>query len=125
MFFTSYFSSTGSCFRPGLDVPSGSCSGLPQRTLLSHPGLQRLQFPSIYGMGGYSLSLFPALQLARLVHSRWLAPLFLMGFHWHCDCSPGFTLTHSALALKLLFLAVLESGALLSSNLEEALYKST
>ena len=38
---------------------------------------------------------------------------------------PGFTLTHSILALKLLFLAFLESGALLRSNLEEALYKST
>jgi len=30
---------------------------------------------------------------------------------------------HSTLALKLFFLVVLESGALLSSNLEEALYK--
>src|SRR6218665_3952496 len=73
---------------------------------------------------GYSLSLLPVLQLARLVHSRWLAHLFGMGFHWHCDCSPGFTLMHSTLALKLLFLAVLESRALLSSNLEKALYKS-
>jgi len=37
---------------------------------------------------------------------------------WHFQ---GFTLTHSTLALKLLrFSAVLESGALLSSNLEEA-----
>src|SRR6218665_4168675 len=67
----------------------------------------------------YSLSHLPVLQLARLVHSRWLALLFGMGFHWHCDCSPGFTLTDSTLALKLLLLAVLESGALLSSNLEE------
>ena len=33
-------------------------------------------------------------------------------------------LIQSTLALKLLFLAVLESGALMSSNLEEALYKS-
>src|SRR6218665_3399423 len=31
--------------------------------------------------------------------------------------------SYSTLALKLLFLAVLESGVLLSSNLEEALYK--
>jgi len=46
-----------------------------------------------------------------------------MGFHWHCDCFPGFTLTHSILALKLLFLAMLELGALRSRNLEEALYK--
>ena len=65
------------------------------------------------------------LQLTRLVHSRWLAPLFGMGFHWRCDYSPRLTLTHSTLALKLLFLAVLESGVLLSSYLEEALYKST
>ena len=32
---------------------------------------------------------------------------------------------HSTLALKQLFSAVLESGALMSSNLEEALDKST
>ena len=38
---------------------------------------------------------------------------------------PGLTLTHSTLALKLLFLAVLKSRALLSSNFEEVLYKST
>jgi len=41
-----------------------------------------------------------------------------------CNYSPGFTLTHSTLALKLLLLAVLESGALLSFNIEETLYKS-
>src|SRR6218665_1203360 len=52
-----------------------------------------------------------------------LLPLFGMGFHWQCDCSPVFTLTHSTSPLKLLFLAVLGSGALLSSNLEEALHK--
>jgi len=49
-----------------------------------------------------------------------VGPLFGMGFHCHCDSSQGFTLTHSTLALKLLFLAVLKSGAPLSSNLEEA-----
>src|SRR6218665_4170155 len=43
---------------PGLEVPSGSCSGLPPRSLLFHPGYQRLQFPSINGTGD-SLSLFP------------------------------------------------------------------
>ena len=62
---------------------------------------------------------FAVLQLIRFVHSRWLNPQFRlpgMGFHWHCDCSPGYTLTHSTLALKLLFIAVLESGALLSSR---------
>ena len=45
---------------PGLEVPTGPCSGLPPRSLLSHPGHQRLQ---------------------------WYALLFGMGFHWHCDCS--------------------------------------
>jgi len=38
--------------------------------------------------------------------------------------SPGFFLTHSTLASKLFFLAVQGSGALLSSYLEEVLYKS-
>src|SRR6218665_1218721 len=57
---------------------------------------------------GYSLSLLPVLQLTRLAHSQWLAPLFGMGFHWRCDCSPGFTLTHSSPALEMLLLAVLE-----------------
>src|SRR6218665_1362037 len=40
-------------------------------------------------------------------------------------CSPGFFLTHSTLASKLFSLAVQGSGALLSSNLEGALYKSS
>src|SRR6218665_78071 len=39
-------------------------------------------------------------------------------------CSPGFFLTHFTLASKLFSLAVQGSGALLSSNLEGALYKS-
>ena len=61
----------------------------------------------------------------RRVHSRWLAPLCGMGFLWRNDCSPEFFQTHSTLALKLSFLAVQGSGALLSSHLEEALYKSS
>src|SRR6218665_1585910 len=47
------------------------------------------------GEVAYSLSLLSVLQPARLVHSRWLTPLLGMGFHWNCDCSRGFTLTHS------------------------------
>jgi len=53
-----------------------------------------------------------------------VGPLVWMGFLWRNDCSPGFFLTHSTLPSKLFFLAVQESGALLSSNLEGALYKS-
>jgi len=48
-----------------------------------------------------------------------------MGQHWTNDSSPAFFLTLSTLASKLFFLAVQGSGALLSSNLEEALYKSS
>src|SRR6218665_2942271 len=58
------------------------------------------------------------------VHSRWLVPLCGMGFRCRKDCFPGFFLTHSTLVSKLFFLAVQGSGALLSSNLEGALYKS-
>src|SRR6218665_1776500 len=73
---------------------------------------------------GYSLFLLLVPPQPRPVHSRWLAPLCGMGFLWRKDCSPGFFLTHSTLAPKLFFVAVQGSGVLLSSNLEETLYKS-
>ena len=60
----------------------------------------------------------------NFMNARWLAPLCGTGFLWRNDCSPGFFLTHFTLASKLFFLAVQGSGALLISNLEEALYKS-
>ena len=56
--------------------------------------------------------------------SSWLAPLCGMGFLCRKDCYPGFFLTHFTLASKLYSLAVQGSAALLSSNLEGALYKS-
>src|SRR6218665_1609134 len=73
---------------------------------------------------GYSLFLLLVRPQPRPVHSRWLAPLCGMGFLCRKDCSPGFFLTHFTLASKLFSLAVQGSGALLSSNLEGALYKS-
>src|SRR6218665_2631438 len=73
---------------------------------------------------GYSLFLLLLHPQPRPVHSRWLAPLCGMGFLYRKDCSPGFFLTHCTIASKLFSLAVQESGALLSSNLEGALYKS-
>src|SRR6218665_4026635 len=73
---------------------------------------------------GYYLFLLLVHPQPRPVHSRWLVPLCGMGFRCRKDCSPGFFLTHSALVSKLFFLAVQGSGALLSSNLEGALYKS-
>src|SRR6218665_230053 len=73
---------------------------------------------------GYSLFLWLVPPQLRPVHSRWLAPLCGMAFLWRNNCSPGFFLTHFALASKLFFLAVQGSGALLNSNLEEAIYKS-
>src|SRR6218665_3450935 len=47
-----------------------------------------------------------------------------MGFLCRKDCSPGFFLAHSTLASKLFSLVVQGVGALLSSNLEGAQYKS-
>src|SRR6218665_47776 len=73
---------------------------------------------------GYSLFLLLVHPQPRPVHSRWLVPLCGMGFRYRKDCSPGFFLTHSTLVSKLFFLAVQGLGALLSSNLEGALYKS-
>src|SRR6218665_3372319 len=74
---------------------------------------------------GYSLFLLLIPLQPRPVHSRWLAALTAWnGLLWRNDCSPGFFLTHSTLASKLFSLAVQGLGALLSSNLEEALYKS-
>src|SRR6218665_1805277 len=43
---------------PGLKVPTGPCSGLPPRSLLSHPGHQRSQFPPVNETGGGTLCLF-------------------------------------------------------------------
>src|SRR6218665_1747722 len=73
---------------------------------------------------GYSLFLLLVHPQPRPVHSRWLVPLCGMGFRCRKDCFPGFSLTHSTLLSKLFFLAVQGSGALLSSNLEGALYKT-
>ena len=56
-------------------------------------------------------------------HTRWLALPRGIDLRWHSDCSPWFTLTHSTLASKLFSLAIQGSGALLSSSLEDALYK--
>src|SRR6218665_3633079 len=73
---------------------------------------------------GYSWFLSLVHPQPRPVHSRSLAPLCGMGSLCRKDCSPGFFLTHFSLASKLFSLAVQGSGALLSSNLEGALYKS-
>src|SRR6218665_3580813 len=76
---------------------------------------------------GYSLFFFCSYMIhpqPRPVHYRWLVPLCGMGFRCRKDCSQGFFLTHSTLVSKLFFLAAQGSRALLSSNLEGALYKS-
>ena len=105
----------------GLEVYPGSCSGLPPRSLLSRPGHQRSQFTPLIRTGVTLCS------FCLYIHNPgpwWLAPLCGMGFLCRKDCSPGFFLTHSTLVSKLFFLAAQGSGALLSSNLEGALYKS-
>src|SRR6218665_2700633 len=69
---------------------------------------------------GYSLFLLLVPPQPRPVHS-----LCGMGFLCRKDYSPGFFLTHFTLASKFFSLAVQGSGALVSSNLEGALYKSS
>src|SRR6218665_2758842 len=63
----------------------------------------------------------PTLQLCRITPSQLLAPRFGMGYLWRSDCSLGLSLTPFTLISKLSCLAILESGALLSSRLEGAL----
>ena len=105
---------------------------------LSNPGHQRSQFTPLIETGLFvpfartSTTQARAFSVVgpnevkwphRLNISRWLAPLCGMAFLWRNDCSPVFFLTHSSPASKLFFLAVQGPGELLSSNLEEALYK--
>src|SRR6218665_2774049 len=96
----------------GLEVYPGSCSGLPRRSLLSNPGYQRSQFTLLIGTGVTLCSFCSYLHNPGPVHARWFAPLCVMGFLCHKDCSPGFFLTHSTLASNLFSLAVQGSGAL-------------
>src|SRR6218665_1830982 len=90
----------------------------------SHPGHQRLQFTPIIGTGVTLCSFCSYIHNPGPCILGWLVPLCGMGFRCRKDCFPGFFLTHSTLVSKLFFLAVQGSGALLSSNLEGALYKS-
>src|ERR1043165_5645646 len=75
--------------------------------------------------GACSWSLLLTRLLSRIAPSQSLAPRSGTGSLWLCDCIPESTLNLSILASKLSFSAVLGSGALLSSNLEGALYKSS
>ena len=97
---------------------TGPCTGLPSRSLLSQHRHQRAQFLRSTKRR-YVLSLLSVLVLAFSV----VGPSVWNGLPLALRLLPRFSLTHSTLALKLLLLAVLESGALLSSNLEEAVYE--
>src|SRR6218665_2364984 len=105
-------------------VSWGLLRRIPPRSLLSHPGHQRSQFTPLIGTRvtlssfcsylhnpgpSFSVvgpSVWNGLPLAQRLRPRILSDTF------YC------------LASKLFFLVVHGSGALLSSNLEEALYKS-
>src|SRR6218665_2009224 len=100
------------------------CSGLPPRFLLSHLRHQRVQFPSINGTGGVLFVSLPVLNVARLVHSRCLAPLFGMGFHWRLLLRVHSDAFYSSLKTALFSHARVGSSSEYS-NLEEAPYKST
>src|SRR6218665_1910700 len=94
---------------PSLEVYPGSCSGLPPRSVLSHPGHQRSQFTPLIGTG-ISFCSFCSYHHnpCPCILGGW--PLCEIGFLWRNDCSPGFSLTHSTLASKLFFLAEQGSG---------------
>src|SRR6218665_3792454 len=101
-------------------------NGLPLRYLLSHTGHQSLQFTPLNGTRVLFVpfartSTRQTRACSMVGPSVWnglpLALRLLPRVHSHRS--------HSTLAFKLLFLAALESEALLSSNLEEALYQST
>src|SRR6218665_4038127 len=96
---------------PGLEVYPRSCSSLPPRSLLSHPGHQRSQFTPLIGTGVTLCSFCSYLHNTGRAFSVVGPSVWYMGFLWRNDCSPVFFLTHFTLAL-------------LSSNFEEALYKS-
>src|SRR6218665_3579711 len=90
----------------GLVVYPGSCSGLPPRSLPSHPGHQRLQFTPLIG-SGVTLCSF-----CSFIHNP--GPCILGGWplcvEWASFVAkiacPGFFLRHFTLALKLFSLAV-------------------
>src|SRR6218665_1109218 len=102
----------------------GSCPAYHRDLCCPTPGTRGRSSLSYNRKRGYSLFLLLVPPQPRPLHSRWLAPLFEMGFLCRKDCFPGFFLAHSTLASKLFSLAVQGSGALLISNLEGALYKS-
>src|SRR6218665_180769 len=112
MFFTGYLSSTGSYF---LSLPWSGGALWPllrptPKIFVIPPWAPEVAVPSDQWNGGLLFVSFARiLQLARLVHYRWWTPLLALQLlpRVHSD---------TTLALKLLFLAVLELGALLSSN---------
>src|SRR6218665_1131803 len=109
MYSTGCASSSGSysVLVPWSGGVSGSCSGLPPRSLLSHPGTRgRSSLPSSEQRLLFVLLLVHVPPQPRPVHSWWLAPLCGMSFLCRNDCSPGFLLTHSTLVSKLFFLAL-------------------
>jgi len=71
------------------------------------PWAPKVAVPSAQWKGEFSLPTLPVLLQDRPVHSRWLDLPCGMDFCWNSDCSPGFTLTHSALTSKLYSLAML------------------
>src|SRR6218665_973064 len=107
----------------GLEVYPGSCSGLPSRSLLSHPGHQRSQLTSLIGTRVTLCSFCSYLHNpVTCILGGW--PLCVEWASFVAKIAAGFFLTRSTLASKLFSLAVQGTGALLSSNLEGALYKS-
>src|SRR6218665_829308 len=119
MFFTGYLSSTGTRCLLGL------APDYMYLRVLCYPTPGTRGCSSLRSMEREIIFVPFSRTSTRQTHAFSMVGAFVWnGILLHCDFFTGFTPTHSILALKLLFLAVLESGALLSSNLKGALYKS-
>ena len=118
--------STGYLSSSGLLPWSGGVSWallwcIPARSLLSHPGNQKSQLPPLNGTGLLFVPLASSCTMQTRAFSV-VGPSVWNGLPLALRLLPK---VHSdTLALNLFFLAVQGSGALLSSNLEDALCKS-
>src|SRR6218665_3481241 len=98
------------------DDHSQYCSDLPSRSV--PPWAPEVVAPSAQWNAGSSISLLPGLPQLQSRELSVVAPSVWNGLPLAQRFLPGFILTHSTLASKLLVLAVQRSGAFLSDNLK-------
>src|SRR6218665_1235723 len=111
MFFTGYLSVTGS-YSVSLPWSGGAyweLLGPTSKIFALTPWAPEVAVPSDQWNGVFFVPFAPTSTRQARAFSV-IGPSVWNGLrlaHWHCDCSPGFTTTHSTLTLKLLLLAML------------------